>query len=123
MIAEERDFKAGETLFRERDPARYLGIVRHGEVDIVYHFHGGEERVVDTVVGGELLGWSALVEPHERTASAIARSAGRLVNLEGAGVRQLCEKDHTLGYRLLGQIARVLSSRLQGAQLQLAAGG
>jgi CRP-like cAMP-binding protein len=121
-IAEERNFRASETLFKEGDAARWLYIVRQGQVDIVYHLPGGEKRVVDTVVAGDLMCWSAVVEPHQNTATGVAREAGRVVCIDAAGARKLCEQDPALGYRLLMQVARVVSSRLQGARVQLAAG-
>ena len=121
-ITEDRRFKAGEVLFKEGDPSRGLHILRQGQVDIIYRLHGGEERVVDTVVAGDLIGWSSLVEPYHSTAKAVAREAGEAVWIAAAGIRALCEKDHTLGYHLLKQLAGVLSRRLQGALVQIAAG-
>jgi CRP/FNR family cyclic AMP-dependent transcriptional regulator len=122
-LADERVFKAGEVLFKEGEPARSLYVVRQGQVDIVSHPHAGEDCVVDTVVGGELIGWSSLVEPYRTTATAVARDAGRAVRIEAVGIRDLCEKDHTLGYRLLRELTATLSRRLQGALVQLAAAG
>jgi CRP/FNR family cyclic AMP-dependent transcriptional regulator len=122
-IAEERDFKAGETLWREGAPVQWMYIVREGQIDVIYQLQGGRQCVVDTVVGGELTGWSAVVEPYRHTATCVAREAGRALCIEAAGIRGLCERDPMLGYRLLTQVARTLSSRLEGARLQLAAGG
>ena len=121
-IAEEHDFKAGQTLWHEGEPVHWLYIVRQGQIDIIYHLEGAKECVVDTVVAGELSGWSAVVEPYLHTATCMAREAGRVLCIQAAGIRQLCEKDPLLGYRLMVQVARTLSSRLQGARLQLAAG-
>ena len=121
-IADEHAVKAGQALFREGDTAKCLHVVKKGQIDIIYHLPDGEERVVDTVVGGEIMGWSALVEPHENTATGVAREDGLIVCIEAAGIRRLCEQDPALGYRLLKQIAKVLASRLQGARVQLAAG-
>lgn len=122
-ITEERTLALGEPLFREGEPARALFILRNGQVDIVYQHHIGEGRVVDTVVAGDLIGWSSLVEPHRCTATAVPREAGRAVRIDGPGIRSLCEQDHTLGYHLLKELAGTLSRRLQGALVQLAAGG
>lgn len=119
---EERTFLPGQPLFREGDPARALYILRAGEVDIVYQHHVDEGRVVDTVVAGDLIGWSALVEPYRCTATAVPRASGRAVCIDAAGIRKLCERDHMLGYRLLKEVAGMLSRRLQGALVQLAAG-
>ena len=122
-IAEERDFKSGEVLWHEGEPIRWLCIVRQGEIDVVYHLQDGKQRVVDTVVGGEITGWSAVVEPYRHSATCIARAAGRFVCIDAAGIRALCEKDFVLGYRLLKQVTLTLSSRLKAARVQLAASG
>jgi CRP-like cAMP-binding protein len=122
-ITEERAFPAGQPLFKEGEPAQALYILRAGEVDIVYQHHVDEGRVVDTVVAGDLIGWSSLVEPYRCTATAVPRAAGRAVRIDAAGIRKLCEHDHTLGYHLLKELAGTLSRRLQGALVQLAADG
>lgn len=120
-IAEEHDFKAGQTLWKEGDDVRWLYIVRQGEIDIIYDLQGGKQCVVDTVVGGEMTGWSAVVEPYRHTATCVARQPGRALCIQAADIRKLCDKDPQLGYHLLMQVARTLSNRLQGARLQLAA--
>lgn len=122
-IAEERPFKAGQTLWREGDSVHCLYIVRQGEIDVIYHLQSGKQCVVDTVVGGELTGWSAVVEPYRHTATCVARTDGRGLCMEAGAIRALCEKDPSLGYNLLKQVARTLSSRLEGARMQLAASG
>ncbi|MBK9126386.1 MAG: cyclic nucleotide-binding domain-containing protein [Phycisphaerales bacterium] len=120
-IADERDFPAGRPVFSEGEPAEALYILRAGEVDIVYQHNLDEGRVVDTVVAGDLIGWSALVQPHRCTATAIPRVASRAVRIDAGGIRNLCDLDHTLGYHLLRELAATLSHRLQGALVQLAA--
>jgi CRP/FNR family cyclic AMP-dependent transcriptional regulator len=120
--AEERPFKPGEPLFREGDPARALYILREGQIDIVYQLHEGEGHVVDTVVAGDLIGWSSLVDPYRCTATAVPRGSGRAVQIGAVAIRDLCERDHTLGYQLLKELAATLSRRLQGALVQLATG-
>ncbi len=120
-VSEEHDFKAGQTLWKEGDAVQWLYIVRQGEIDIIYDLQGGKQCVVDTVVGGEMTGWSAVVEPYRHTATCVARQAGRALCIQAADVRKLCDKDPQLGYHLIMQVARTLSSRLQGARQQLAA--
>lgn len=122
-ITHERDYKPGEPLVREGDPAQCLFIVRHGEVDILYALQGGETRVVDTVVAGDLLGWSAVMEPYQITATCVARDEVHVLCVDAAGIRKLCEEDHSLGFRLMTKVALEIKSRLQGASIQLAAGG
>ncbi len=44
-------------------------IIVKGEVNIEFLLGNGELRVVDTMVEGDLLGWSALIEPYKMTAN------------------------------------------------------
>lgn len=101
-------------------PATSLYIITKGEVDIQYVLGNGEHRTVDTLVDGDLLCWSALVEPYKTTANGIARKETHLVAISGDRLRALCVADPALGYRLLTQIARLLAHRLEGARVQLA---
>lgn len=120
MMAEERVVAPGIEIFREGDPAGTLNLITKGEVDIQYILGNGEHRTVDTLVDGDLLGWSALVEPHKYTANAIARKETHFVAIDGEKLRTLCTTDPQLGYRLLTQIAKLLAHRLDGARVQLA---
>jgi CRP/FNR family cyclic AMP-dependent transcriptional regulator len=120
MMAEERVVAPGTEMFREGDPAGTLNLITKGEVDIQYILGNGEHRTVDTLVDGDLLGWSALVEPHKYTANAIARKETHFVAIDGEKLRTLCTTDPQLGYRLLTQIAKLLAHRLDGARVQLA---
>jgi CRP-like cAMP-binding protein len=119
-ISDEKAVQAGETLFKEGEPASYLYIVTQGEVDIRYELHGNEEVTVDTVVAGDLRVWSAVVEPQKCTANAVARTDVGLVTIEAGALRAFCEKDPALGYRLMTRISKALSNRLDGARVQLA---
>jgi len=120
MIADEKAVPAGTQLFSEGDPADSMNIVVHGEVDIQYVLGNGEHRTVDTLVDGDLLCWSALIEPYKMTANGIARKATHLVVIDAEKLRNLSAADPTLGYQLLTQVARLLARRLEGARVQLA---
>ena len=97
MISEEENVAAGAVIFCEGDKADDLYIIAEGEVDIQYTLGSGEQRTVDTAVAGELIMWSALVEPFRSTAIGTARQATKLVAIKGEKLRDLCEKDHDLG--------------------------
>jgi CRP-like cAMP-binding protein len=72
-------------------------------------------------VDGDLLGWSALIEPYKMTAIATAMKNTLLVRLDAPRLRRLCDQDPLLGYRLAIQVAKLLAHRLEGARVQLAA--
>lgn len=120
MIAGELTATAGTTLFSEGDRADKLYILVDGEVDIQYSLGTGELRTVDTLVAADLMMWSALVEPFRSTASAIVRKDARCVVIDSPKLRELCEQDSALGFRLLNSICKLLATRLEGARVQLA---
>ena len=121
MIADEKRVPAGTHMFSEGDPADALNIIVKGQVDIQYVLGTGEKRTVDTLVDGDILGWSALVEPHKYTALSTTTKDTHLIAISGKKLRDLCEKDPFLGYRLMTQIAKLLAHRLESARIQLAA--
>ncbi len=123
MIAEEKRVPAGTRMFGEGDPAGVLYIIGKGEVNIDYLLGDGQVRTVDTLVDGDLLVWSALIEPYKTTAIGTTTKDCDLVCIDAGHLRALCEKDPLLGYRLTSQVAKLLANRLEGARVQLAAVG
>jgi CRP-like cAMP-binding protein len=121
MIAEERTVPAGTRLFDEGMPATHLYVIVRGEVNIQYLLGTGEMRTVDTLVDGDLLVWSALVEPYRTTAYGTTTKETHLIAIQADKLRQLCEENPILGYRLMTQVAKLLAHRLENARVQLAA--
>ena len=121
MIAEEKEVPGGTEMFREGDPADTLHVITQGEVEIRYLLGSGEERTVDTLVGGELLCWSAMIEPYKVTAIGTTTKDTALICLDGKKVRDLCDSDPRLGYQLTKEISKLLAQRLESARVQLAA--
>jgi CRP/FNR family transcriptional regulator, cyclic AMP receptor protein len=122
MIAEEkRQIPAGTSLFAEGEHVKHLGIILSGEVNIQYLLGNGEMRTVDTLVGGDLLGFSALIEPYKYTGFATATQATDLALIDASKLRELFRQDPRLGYQLTLEVAKMLAHRLEGARAQLAA--
>src|SRR3989339_837083 len=82
MMAEEKPIAAGTQLFCEGDPAESLSVIVTGQVEIQYILGNGDRRTVDTLIEGDLLMWSALVEPYKATAVGTASKPTRLVSIE-----------------------------------------
>jgi CRP-like cAMP-binding protein len=120
MASEEVTAKAGSRLFSEGDPAEHLYILVDGEVDLQYTLGDGQLRTVDTLVSGDLMVWSALVEPYKCTATGTVKKDSKLIAINGPKLRAQCERDHDLGYDMLISITKLLATRLEGARVQLA---
>jgi CRP/FNR family transcriptional regulator, cyclic AMP receptor protein len=121
MMCDEVTVPAGTVLYREGDKADKLLILMDGEVDIQYPLASGELRTVDTIVPGELLMWSALVEPYKSTAIVTTRQASKLIGIDAEKLRAYCTKEYAIGNEVLLHLTKMLATRLEGARIQLAA--
>ncbi len=119
MLAEEKAFAEGETVFREWERADHLYIVLSGQVDIRF-IVGGEPRTVDTVEQREMLLWAALVEPYRTTGIGVAARDTKVLAFEATQLRRLCAEDPRLGYSLMREAVKAIADRLEGTRVQLA---
>ena len=120
-ISSIRPFKAGDRLIEEGAVASHLIIVKSGQVDIIYRLGDGREVTAESAVSGDVIAWSALLEPFQLTASGVGSKDGELIAIEATRLREMCEQDSWLGYQLMTEIARALRDRLTGIRVQLAA--
>jgi CRP-like cAMP-binding protein len=120
MICDEVAVPAGTVMYREGDKADKLYILVEGEVDVQYTLGSGELRTVDTIVPGELMMWSALVEPYKSTAVVTTRQNSRLIAVDAEKLRSYCASDHKVANDVLLHLTKMLATRLEGARIQLA---
>ena len=92
-----------------------------GTVDIVFRMPDGRDVIVETLVEGDIMAWSALLEPYRLTASGVARSEGRMIAIEAEGLRTLCKTNPEFGLPMMTQVAKTLRDRLAGTRVQLVA--
>ena len=112
-------FGQGESIFRQRDSAEGFFLIETGEVNLEYELPGRKTVPIQKLGPGELLGLSWLFEPHRWEFSATAASAVTAKFFAAADIRQACERDPGLGYKLMEAIARVLTERLQATRHKL----
>ena len=60
----------------------------------------GRQVLIDEVGPGEVLGWSAAMEPYIYTASAWATERCEAIVVNGDGLRDLCSTNKHLGYQV-----------------------
>ena len=121
MLSRSKTFEPGERMFTEGNSATHLMFLVTGEIHIVYQLGDGQEVVADTLVAGDPMAWSALLEPHILTASGVASKAGSLIEIEAEGLRRLFEEDSDFGFVMIKEIAKTLRSRLSAMRVQAAA--
>jgi len=71
-----KTFSAGQTIFKQGDPADLMYGILSGEVDLLVN-----GKIVETIETGAVFGTGALVEVKDRTYSAIAKTDCELAYL------------------------------------------
>ena len=112
-------FDAGQPVFKEGEEANQFFIVRHGRIAVEAFSPTRGPLVIQTVLEGEILGWSWLVAPHRWRFDARALELTRAIALDGKCLREKCETNHDLGYELLKRFVDVIGERLDATRLQL----
>jgi CRP-like cAMP-binding protein len=112
-------FDPGQFIFREGQPADHFYLVREGRVAVEVFVPNKGAVTVETIEGGEVLGWSWLFPPYLAHFDARALNAVRALALDGACLRTKCEKDPVLGYELMKRFNQVVISRLEATRMQL----
>jgi len=120
MVSNDVEFEAGQELFKPGEPADFMYVLTEGEVAIQYAASDGKRRTVDTLGPGDLILWSAVVDPFVATAFGVASTACKAVSIDAARLRQLMDEDGDLRNSLMTQIVKVTAARLKGAREQLA---
>ena len=112
-MSEVRDCGQGQQIYRIGDPANLVYVLLRGMVRHSIGFGGRNASVGDILRRGEVFGWAALTPScNVRIATASCLSPCRFLVIDGAGLIGLMEQDHTLGYRLMTQLNRLITGTL-----------
>jgi CRP/FNR family transcriptional regulator, cyclic AMP receptor protein len=103
---ETRSYKAGETIFKEGDPATELFVIRSGRVGIMCG-----NRLLDTLETNNIFGEMALIDAAPRSAAAVATTDVELVPVSEK--QFLFMVSQTPFFALM--VMRVLARRLRAA--------
>jgi CRP/FNR family transcriptional regulator, cyclic AMP receptor protein len=114
-----RVFAAGDTLMAENEQANTFYALRHGTVALETYVPQRGAVTVETLHGGEVLGWSWLFPPYRTMFDARALGVVRAIAFDGACLRGKCDEDPALGYELMKRFAEVMVERLQATRLRL----
>jgi len=113
MVSRE-EYQANERVFEEKSEARKLYLVLEGRVSIkTKGDFGRREIVIDDAIPGEIFGWSAIAEPHTSTATVITMERSAFLTLDSQTLIDLFEKNPDIGYKVMAELALVISSRFR----------
>ena len=124
-ISREVTFAEGEVIMREGEDGDTLYIILEGTVEVVKSLVRGdmdeEENRKNKVFtrldasGHAVFGEIALLETMRRTATIKTMTKCRFYEIKKDDFLNLAETDHELGFRILLNLARIVSARLRKA--------
>ncbi|MBC8345887.1 MAG: cyclic nucleotide-binding domain-containing protein [Candidatus Marinimicrobia bacterium] len=117
--ASEKTFSRSETIFLEGENAQHCYLILRGSVDLSIHTHNRGPITIQSLHGGDVLGWSWLFSPFIWHFDAIAKEKTNTIRLDGQSIRKICQEDSKIGYELMKRFSRVMQERLMATRLQL----
>ncbi len=112
-FSEMQEKDEGASVYRMGEPAKSMYVLVHGTVRMAIDFSGRNTSAGDILRRGEVFGWAALTPScNSRIATASCLSACTFLVIDGAGLLSLMEQDHTLGYRVMTQLTKLITGTL-----------
>ena len=115
-----RQVNADEEVFHEGDREDFLYIVIEGQVALNTFVPSWGMLRTFTAEPLDIFGWSSLTPvARQRVSSAQTVGPCRLIAIEGEALKNLCEKDHDIGFVVMRRLANIVASRLLTTRLAL----
>jgi CRP-like cAMP-binding protein len=117
-LAKKVRFKPGEVIFQEGDNYSAFYLLEKGMIALELEVPGNVLRV-QTLYGGDVFDWSALLPHAGKHFQARALDAVTALAFEGADLLAAFGKDPTFGMAFMLRLMGVVSERLRATRLQL----
>ena len=117
--AQNQIFEDGAYLMREGDAADRFYVVRLGRVSLEIFVPQRGAVMVETVEGGDMVGWSWLTPPYRVHLDARAVGSVHVVAFDAACLRGKADEDPELGYELMRRFIPVIVERLQATRVRM----
>jgi len=114
-IGEKMVCEPGTVLFRAEDEATTMYFIQSGRVAVRVK-EGKTEKTVYTASEGDVLGWSTVVLPYQRTATAVVVERAKVVAIDTAKFQNFCDKNAAMCYRVAQNLNRAVIARLRFAK-------
>jgi CRP-like cAMP-binding protein len=112
-------FDADSKLFERGQKAKELMILLDGVVELLFPFRVLgviREIPMESKRSGDVVAWSALVDPYQFTLSARCATECKLASLSREELSRFFERDPATGYLFMRNLAGVIGRRLQAMQ-------
>ncbi|MBI2830842.1 MAG: cyclic nucleotide-binding domain-containing protein [Chloroflexi bacterium] len=117
LLILEKQYDPGTTIFKGGNSAEELLVVVEGKIalqEMLPNSQGQSNRrvTVDVITPGEVVGWSAIVQPYIYNFSAVCLQKVKVLSFSATKLRWLLENNREIGYKLLNGLIKVVASRL-----------
>ena len=105
-------------VFTEGRTASHLYLVTEGQIALqkairVPHARHSRRTTVALCGPGDVVGWSALVDPFKYVLSAMGWESSRLISVDAKLLRRVLDLYPELGYKVMMSLSAVMSRRLR----------
>jgi hydrogenase maturation factor len=118
-LAQDRQFEAGQIVFRAGEKSRFLHLIVSGDVTLEEDT-GAKVVPVYDLHAGDAMGWSALTSDAVTHFQARALTQVSTVAFPSDEIRTACERDAAMGYALMKRLLELLTDRLDATRMKLA---
>lgn len=114
-LSEMQDCEEGRQVYLIGEPATTVYVLVRGMVRHAIGFGPRSANAGSILRCGEVFGWAALTPScNVRIATASCLKPSSFLAIDGPDLIGLMEQDHTLGYRLMTQLNRLITGTLTG---------
>ena len=112
-LSELQECDAGQHLYRIGEPARHFYVLVRGIVRLTIGLDQRMASAGDILQRGQVFGWAALTpSANRRIATAVCVTPASVLAIDGTGLVDLMDRDHTLGYHLLRRLILLVTGTL-----------
>lgn len=119
-ITEKKTYKTYDHIYERGNPAKELFVVKKGLVSLRRIEPGDEVGIAfETRESGGLFGAASFMTPQEYTLTAVCLEDTEVMAIDADKLFELCQKDPTVGYKLMLKIAQIYFERYKSAKRSL----
>ncbi|OGL41086.1 MAG: hypothetical protein A3C43_08215 [Candidatus Schekmanbacteria bacterium RIFCSPHIGHO2_02_FULL_38_11] len=119
MITHLREYKDGEIIIQSKEPGLAIYIIKKGNAYVVLGSVGGKGEILEKIEEGEVFGEMSLFGNEPRSVHVIADGDAQILGIFKHDFDALIHRNKKLGFKLLYNIAILLSSKLRRANVKL----
>ncbi|TWI76839.1 Cyclic nucleotide-binding domain-containing protein [Desulfobotulus alkaliphilus] len=111
-LCHEVHFEEGQVIYKEGDTAETFFLLQSGLVLLEERLHTTMAVTVGTLKPGAAFGLTSILDNTGYSLNAISAGTTELIMINGSGLIDLFEKDHTIGYKIMRATVSIIQNRL-----------